>query len=250
MGSAGRSHDGLRSRISTNLATWDISARWAAVLFSVPLAVVPVAVLVALTEHPWFYAMTVEDGPVEWAQVGVLLIASGTFAIIARKVWKKGIRPAATLAAMGAFAALAIAGEEISWGQRLLGLETPADLEAINEQGETTIHNIGAFATASNLVQFGAAGYGAVLPILALLPTVPARIRRSHLLPPIALTSFFFGPFLYWAARIPVEPWRALRRASEITEASFYAGLALFAWFILRRLNAQRDLGERPEDSQ
>ncbi|MFN8476230.1 MAG: hypothetical protein U0074_00170 [Kouleothrix sp.] len=38
-------------------------------------------------------------------------------------------------------AAFLIAGEEISWGQRLFGWQ-PSDLAAINHQGETTVHNI------------------------------------------------------------------------------------------------------------
>ncbi len=252
MKDAGQSNTRLASRIAGNLAAWDLPRRWTAALLAVPLVVVPLGLLAALTEHPVFYALTVEDGPVEWAQVGALLITGVTSAIIAGRAWTAGARSATALAAMSAVAALVIAGEEISWGQRLLGLVTPAALEAINEQGETTIHNIGAFSTASNLVQFGAAGYGAVLPLLALLPSVPARIRDAYVVPPIALWSFFLGPFLYWAARIPVEPWRAVRRASEITEMSFYAGLALFALFSLRRLQAQRDLGRRasPDDKR
>jgi hypothetical protein len=34
------------------------------------------------------------------------------------------------------------AGEEISWGQRILGFETPEELRAINEQEEFTVHNL------------------------------------------------------------------------------------------------------------
>ena len=35
-----------------------------------------------------------------------------------------------------------VAGEEISWGQRLLGIETPVFLEEVNVQGELTVHNL------------------------------------------------------------------------------------------------------------
>jgi len=35
-----------------------------------------------------------------------------------------------------------MAMEEISWGQRILGLQTPESLRAINRQGETNIHNL------------------------------------------------------------------------------------------------------------
>lgn len=36
-------------------------------------------------------------------------------------------------------------GEEISWGQRIFNVQTPAALAEINVQGETNIHNIGLF---------------------------------------------------------------------------------------------------------
>ena len=34
------------------------------------------------------------------------------------------------------------AGEEISWGQRIFDIATPAEINAINDQGEITIHNL------------------------------------------------------------------------------------------------------------
>lgn len=43
---------------------------------------------------------------------------------------------------MLAGALLFFAGEEISWGQRIIGFETPQSLENINYQKETTLHNL------------------------------------------------------------------------------------------------------------
>lgn len=37
------------------------------------------------------------------------------------------------------------AGEEISWGQRILGIETPNLIKGVNVQGEITIHNLNIF---------------------------------------------------------------------------------------------------------
>jgi hypothetical protein len=37
---------------------------------------------------------------------------------------------------------IAFAGEEISWGQRILGFKTPEKLEKVNHQEETTFHNL------------------------------------------------------------------------------------------------------------
>lgn len=41
-------------------------------------------------------------------------------------------------------------GEEISWGQRLLNLNTPEFLKSINVQNEITLHNIGSISVFSN----------------------------------------------------------------------------------------------------
>ena len=41
-------------------------------------------------------------------------------------------------------------GEEISWGQRLFGIETPELLKPFNVQNEITLHNIGSISVFSN----------------------------------------------------------------------------------------------------
>jgi hypothetical protein len=79
-----------------------------------------------------------EDGFVEYAQAFLYFFAGATFAYVGshkpfRNVWYWGY----------ALLFLAIAGEEVSWGQRIFDLATPAALDAINVQHETTIHNIG-----------------------------------------------------------------------------------------------------------
>lgn len=43
---------------------------------------------------------------------------------------------------IGGAAMAFLAGEEISWGQRIIGFETPAFLETLNTRGEFNIHNL------------------------------------------------------------------------------------------------------------
>ena len=43
---------------------------------------------------------------------------------------------------MLAVASFVLAWEEISWGQRILGFETPDEIEQINAQQETNLHNM------------------------------------------------------------------------------------------------------------
>lgn len=68
-----------------------------------------------------------------------------------------------------------VAGEEISWGQRILGFETPEAVMAENLQGETTLHNLKPFHIDSALLNqhtalnFIALMLGVVFPLMAAL---------------------------------------------------------------------------------
>lgn len=87
-----------------------------------------------------FVRLFSEDGPFETATAlcyGVS--AASCVALAARARGRRVLR-----LSLGLLAALfvIVGGEEISWGQRLLGFDTPEGLAAINLQGEFTLHNI------------------------------------------------------------------------------------------------------------
>lgn len=94
----------------------------------------------------WFHRLRREDGLFEYLTAFSFLAIS----IIAVKLIKKlrqGTLPLLYKRLLiGLFACLAVgsfvvAGEEISWGQRLLGFATPEQWVAVNTQRETTLHN-------------------------------------------------------------------------------------------------------------
>ncbi|MBI5596771.1 MAG: hypothetical protein HY928_11830 [Elusimicrobia bacterium] len=82
--------------------------------------------------------LAVEDGPVEWLTVGACLAAGAAFAF--RAVAAKG--PARLGAALAAAFCIFVAGEEVSWGQRLLGFMPPEVFLRENVQQESSLHNI------------------------------------------------------------------------------------------------------------
>jgi hypothetical protein len=153
-------------------------------------AIVPVAAQLVfalgcallLARSPTQYsALVVEDGPAENATIGCFLLAallSGTAA------WYSERKSRKALLSLACVAFVVITGEEISWGQRLFGIESSAVFAERNLQGETNLHN---FAT--NSVE--AIAYAGVLLAFVLLPFVElrtgwaARSRiPSQLLPP------------------------------------------------------------------
>ncbi len=70
------------------------------------------------------------------------LIAAGTFATLLYKFAKKKRFLPTAVCAVLVLVLIVMIGEEISWGQRIFGWETPADYAVINKQGETNLHNL------------------------------------------------------------------------------------------------------------
>ncbi len=95
-------------------------------------------------EHGWFsfagfvYA---EDGLFESATAVILLICVVLLLSGLRQSWRLDRRLgfAAGFLALLCFLLLM---EEISWGQRIIGFETPEEIEEINAQQETNLHNM------------------------------------------------------------------------------------------------------------
>ena len=88
----------------------------------------------------WFDWLRSEDGPLEWLQFFEYVISSVLALIIyLRQKGKKQIKSLIWL--LIALLSLLIAGEEISWGERItgIGISTISDL---NVQGETNFHNL------------------------------------------------------------------------------------------------------------
>lgn len=88
-----------------------------------------------------------------------------------------------------------IAGEEISWGQRMFNITTPANLAAINRQGELTLHNIDGVPLHALYLIIGF--YGAFSRSL-----IPTKLKNRipvfvDLIAPKKYLSFYFLPVLF-----------------------------------------------------
>jgi len=76
------------------------------------------------------------------------------FAKLARdSIKKKEVLPAVFLCLL-IFVLVVMIGEEVSWGQRIFGWETPSSYAEINMQGETNLHNL-ATQLFQNVLYFG-----------------------------------------------------------------------------------------------
>tara|TARA_Y100001968_G_C19276519_1_gene677011 strand:- start:120 stop:848 length:729 start_codon:yes stop_codon:yes gene_type:complete len=89
----------------------------------------------------WFDWFRSEDGPLEWIQFIGYFIGFICSSLILFKRRRIGFNKRWVAWLFLALICFFVAGEEISWGERLTGFGLDA-IRAINSQGETTLHNI------------------------------------------------------------------------------------------------------------
>src|SRR5262249_25557167 len=106
---------------------------------ALPFVIAWIAVVTTERGHIAWYAE--EDNVAENLQVVFLLVGMIAAIGVSRIRWRRDERMLALLYAGLAVACFFVAGEEISWGQRIFGIETPAPIAAHNIQHEINLHN-------------------------------------------------------------------------------------------------------------
>jgi hypothetical protein len=198
----------------------------------------PVAGMIALTavyviDARFYYWLLLEDHAVEWLQFALLVVtvwAAGSGAVESARRGRRGPALLMLLMALGAFG---LAGEEISWGERVFGLVPPTDLVAINQQQELNVHNVTlggvSFNLVSDLLKLLLGVTGITLALLARTPH--GRLRPAWLrevAPPVTAIPGFAILVLYGTAmgggRITLSPALVLQ---EWAELCLYLALAV-----------------------
>jgi hypothetical protein len=238
-GPVGSFRRSLREEASTR---WGVAPTLAEALFVLPF-VGAVLVVASRADKSLFRAIADEDRLLEWLQF-VGFAAASLFALVCAWRLRKAGRPLPALAyllfGLGCFF---IAGEEIAWGQRIIGFGTPETLEEINEQEEVTIHNINSVQNAGNAVFLLVGLYGSVGVWL-----IRWRLRgRSRdivdlLVPPLFLTSAFFVIFAYKFLRATAFPESGftITQIGEWPELCLAFGFSAFAFLQWLRLSEWR----------
>lgn len=156
--------------------------------------------MIALAELSFeeYRQLVQEDHFVEW-WTAALFAAAGWLHL------KGALPPRRWLDLLVALFCLFVAGEEFSWGQRLLGFTPPAGFLEHNAQQELTLHNFSEwFGKPKGVLTLALLAYGGLLPLMA-------RARGGRLLarwgatpPPLATVPWFLlaAWLLHW---YPVE---------------------------------------------
>lgn len=222
----------VQAEVDRDAAPEAIPRRLVRVLFWLPAVG---AVLVALTafSRPLFLALVREDGPIEWLQFVSFLAAAVLFGYGAWRLARRGDVLGAALLGIGALGIFGIAGEEISWGQRIFDFQTPEGLAEANHQDEFNVHNITTVPVqkVGNYLQLLLGGAGMTLPWLTRVrrPLITQRILRL-LSPPLFLTPAFALMFAYRAVRLVWDrEVLTVVKYGEWPELTLALGLAVFA---------------------
>lgn len=133
-------------------------------------------------------------------------------------------------------------GEEISWGQRMLDIETPPTLKAINEQGEINIHNLsikGIGIPFETLFDLFWGSFAFALPLAArFFPALRAAVGRFLPVGHWGISLLFLFNYLWAKAakqiyaavyaydRVPLR--QAVQEIKESHYALLFALLAVF----------------------
>ncbi|MFQ5856330.1 MAG: hypothetical protein ACE5LU_11875 [Anaerolineae bacterium] len=229
----------MKNLLVASAAEWGVSLRAAQWIFWIPIAGAAVMVLARLDKDIYRFLLS-EDGPIEWTTFACFGVACVAGAGVAIRLFKAGRKWQGALFVGLALVMFFIAGEEIAWGQRVLGLETPESLIAINKQDEITLHNIGETLDVLNFVMMLIGAFGSVAYLLNKRIRVEQYLDQANYLfvPPFFLVPAFFVMFLYKFIRFTVwpKPGFTVTKYGEWAEFCLAAGLSIFTWLNYRRL--------------
>lgn len=195
------------------------------------------SVVVALTwlYKPLFELVTAEDRLLEWLQVAAYVAAAALAAALALHLVRSGSRLLATAWALLAISCVLVAGEEISWGQRIFDYGTPESLEHVNRQREATVHNIDVVEDAFHVVLMLGGLYGWVSPLLFRVRKAPGPLA-DLLVPPLFLAPAFFLLFAFRLGRLTgaLPERNGVVESGEWPELCLALALAVFAFLQVR----------------
>ena len=149
-----------------------------------------------------------------------------------------------------AFAMFVIAGEEISWGQRIIGFETPEDVAANNNQLEFNIHNSGQVQPlvfyAYTIITLYCMSAFAIVTALRPIFRNKSAYRFFHLFAPSPLLIAFFIPMLFLGlAKILIGDTYNIVRWEETIELFLSLGIMTFLIMVYKQLlHNKKDLSK------
>lgn len=164
-----------------------------------------IAAWISIEVNPTIYRLSLqEDQVVEWMTFWAFFI-SGLFFIQAAYRQHVNLSKVPWFLIGIVLFCFFVAMEEISWGQRLFGYRPPAYFLDQNFQQEFNFHNIVDKTWRKLTLKIIIVGFGIVLPVLWLIPTIRKLFWKMAIVPP---PLFFTPAFLATYCLYEFYPWR------------------------------------------
>ncbi|MGI6278496.1 MAG: hypothetical protein ACOYJ8_01640 [Patescibacteria group bacterium] len=182
------------------------------IVFWLPLFLTLAFFIFRIINRQKYFLLIQEDGLVEYLQSFFYLAATIFSVIIANRLLKKGQKKLALIYLFFSLGLFFIAGEEVSWGQRIFGLDNPDFFAQHNTQEEISIHNLGPIQDLLHFGYilvgfFGAFAYSLAQPILKRYPKLKENNNQLLFLPqPITKLYFFLVALFYFIFDYIREP--------------------------------------------
>lgn len=197
------------------------------------------------TRRPDAYGAAMqEDRFVEWMTVFVFA-SSGVLML------RRAARERRLFDGLVGLFCLFVAGEEMSWGQRLLGLTPPSYFLAHNTQQEMNVHNFAdLFGSPKGPFMIVLAGYALLLPVAARVRALRPLLDRIGATPPplpvipwfaVAIGLLAWYPFRFtgeWVELLAGSAFLVSAGASAVTLAALTPAALVFA-FALQQYSAR-----------
>ncbi|MGM0619855.1 MAG: hypothetical protein ACQETJ_02325 [Bacteroidota bacterium] len=140
------------------------------VVYSLVFGIIISGKMLGLQSYDLFFELVQEDGLAEYLTAFFLLATAVVFAFRTVRSVKKQNKYHLIFNAFMFLAFIFGAGEEISWGQRLLNTETGDFFQKYNYQGETNLHNLEVWGINLNKLIFSQLMLVALVFYFMLLP--------------------------------------------------------------------------------
>jgi hypothetical protein len=235
--------------------------RTALIIFGLLLAVMIIMYGLLFLPESIYSELIDEERPVESIGALALLVSAVFFFLAFRSTPAARDRAGKIrkLALLGLAALFLIGfGEEISWGQRLLGVGTPHEIESASHQGELNFHNLDAlhgWFEIDRLFQLFWFGFGVLVPLGVALYAPARRLIRRYLpvVPLVTAAALVTNQVLHDVAKAVFEGRYVNSRFPlshslfETKESLVALAFAIAAVDLYRRARAEADAAQRPD---
>lgn len=189
-----------------------------------PLAIILTLSITKLWPYNYYYGLVKEDGLIEYLQVLALVLA---VVIMLKNLFKFKSQMKLYEILFFSVAVLSlffVAGDEIAWGQRILGIETPESLAEINRQEEITVHNIRGIEW---MVEIAYVVIGLTGGLLWIIKKYLTKLHTGLklLVPSYYFSLLFLIPAIYYLYPI-YSTVNLISEWSEVMELLLYMGIS------------------------